>query len=100
MEAKTNHHVLPNSTTTLTLGILSIVFSLVFVGLFIGVAALLISKPSVEKYRRARTHWAGYGKIRTGRWLSLAGIIMSCLFVIHVFVVILVLDAVGFLTIL
>ena len=70
---------LPNSAATLVLGICSVVFSSVFIGLILGIIGLAISTRSRSMYLMNPSNYTGYGTLNAGRVLSIIGIVFSSL---------------------
>lgn len=80
---------LPNAAATLTLGILSIIFSCSGIGLVLGVVGLVISKEGLRLYKENPSGWMNYGNLNAGRIMCIIGIIFGGLFLLYiVFVVI------------
>jgi len=68
--------VLPNSNTTLVLGILSVIFGCVL-GLIFGIIGLVLSKEGKQLYEENPDAYTGYGNLNAGRILSIIGIVLS-----------------------
>ncbi len=81
---------LPNATTALILGILSIVITLCcffmwgnFIGIVLGVSALIISQRDVRMYRESPEVFTDYGNLKTGRITAVIGIILSVIITLY-----------------
>lgn len=72
---------LPNSVSTLVLGICSVVFTFLFVGLVLAIIGLAISGTGARIYRENPTEWSGYSMLTAGRVLCIVGIVISSLYV-------------------
>ena len=72
---QTNKTVLPNSSTTLVLGILSIIPGCMF-GLIFGIIGLVISKEGKQLYEANPDAYTGYGSLNAGRIMSIIGIVI------------------------
>jgi hypothetical protein len=68
--------MLPNSSATLVLGILSIVLGCGF-GLVLGIIGLAISKEAKQLYDKNPDAYSGYGNLNSGRVLCIIGIVLS-----------------------
>jgi hypothetical protein len=85
---------LPNASSILVLGILSIVFSCSGLGLIFGIIGLIISKDGKKLYDQNPAGWTNYGNFNAGRVMSIIGIVLNSLvfafliFYILIFVVI------------
>ena len=73
---QTNKTVLPNSSTTLVFGILSVVFGCAL-GLIFGIIGLVISKEGKQLYEANPDAYIGYASLNAGRILSIIGIVLS-----------------------
>ena len=69
--------MLPNSGTTLVLGILSLVVGCVPLGLILGIIGLVISKEAKEMYDKNPDAYHGYGNLNAGRILCILGIVIG-----------------------
>lgn len=78
-----NKKTLPNSTATLVLGICSIVFGCLFVGLILGIIGLSISGTSKRLYLQNPNEYVGYGALNAGRVMSIIGIVLGSLTVLY-----------------
>ncbi len=72
---------LPNATTVLVLGIISIVTSFCYgiVGIVLGIIALVISKKDLKLYRENPEEYDGYQDLNTGRICAIVGLCMGIL---------------------
>lgn len=80
---------LPNAAATLVLGICSIVFGCVYLGLILGIVGLAISGSSVRAYRTNPEQWEGFGMLNAGRIMSIIGIVITSLWIVWVVIVML-----------
>jgi hypothetical protein len=81
-----NKAVLPNSTAVLVLGICSIVFSCLFVGLILGIIGLVLSKPGRQMYKQNPGMYDGYGQLNAGYIMSIIGTCLGGLYVLYVII--------------
>jgi|SRR6185312_14910030 len=87
---------LPNAVAVLVLGICSIVFSCLFIGLILGIVGLAISGKSVRMYKEAPTRFDGWGMLNAGRIMSIIGTILGGLYLIYYIIAIVIIGATGF----
>lgn len=87
---------LPNATAALVLGILSIVFGCLFVGLILGIIGLVLSKKGKEVYRENPTGYSGYGALNAGRILSIIGIVLGGLYTLYYIVIVSIIGTAAF----
>ncbi len=75
---------LPNATTVLILGIISIVTCCCYgiVGIIIGIVGLSLYKKDNLLYQQNPSLYTDYNNLKTGRILCIIGIIISALYVI------------------
>jgi hypothetical protein len=88
-----NKQTLPNSTATLVLGICSLVFGCLFVGLILGIIGLAISGNSKRLYLQNPNVYEGYGTLNAGRITSIIGIILGSLSLLYYIIVVLLIGA-------
>jgi hypothetical protein len=82
---------LPNATTVLILGILSIPACCFYgIGLALGIAALLVAKQDLRSYRLDPDNYEGFGYLKTGRILAIIGIVLNALLIIFMIAIIMV----------
>lgn len=82
---------LPNATTVLILGILSIPACCFYgVGLVLGIVALVLAKQDLRNYRLNPENYEGYGNLNTGRILAIIGIVLNALLIIFMITIIVV----------
>ena len=76
---------LPNSTLILVFGILSIVTCCCygFLGLIFGIIALVLAGKATKIYKESPELYTGFNNVKTGRILSIIGIILSVLFLLY-----------------
>ena len=75
---------LPNATAVLVLGILSILTCCCwgFIGLILGIVALILAKKDMALYIENPEQYLGYSNINTGRVLAIIGIVLSSIYLI------------------
>ena len=83
MEAPNQKVMLPNATAVLVLGICSIVFSCVFVGLVCGIIGLVLSGKGRKMYKENPALYDGWGQLNAGYIMSIIGLAISGLYVIY-----------------
>jgi hypothetical protein len=71
---------LPNATAVLVLGICSIVFSCVFVGLVCGIIGLVMASKGRQLYRENPGMYEGYGQLNAGWIMSIVGVVIGGLY--------------------
>src|SRR5829696_8635346 len=74
---------LPNGTTVFVLGICSVVFSCVVIGLILGVIGIVLSREGRGLYRYAPHLYEGYGLLNAGYILSVIGTVLGGLWVVY-----------------
>ena len=76
---------LPNSTLILVFGIISIVTCCCYgLGLIFGIIAVVLSKKATALYVENPEQYSGYSNVKTGRILSIIGIVLSAIYLIYV----------------
>jgi hypothetical protein len=83
MEIMQNQRPLPNATTVLVLGILSVVLGCGGIGLILGIIGLLISREGKQAYEQNPSEWIGYGNLNAGRIMSIIGICLGGLSILY-----------------
>ena len=78
---------LPNATAVLVLGICSIVFGCVFVGLVLGILGIVLSTKGRKLYKEDPSLNEGWGSLNAGFIMSIIGTILGGLYVLYVIVV-------------
>ena len=75
---------LPNSTLILVFGILSILTCCCYgvLGLIFGIIALVLAKRAKEIYVAEPELYTGYSNVKTGRILSIIGIVLSGIYLL------------------
>ena len=75
---------LPNATTVLALGILSIITCCCYgiVGLILGIIALVLAKKDLVLYNENPDLYLNYSNIKIGRTLAIIGIVLSVIFLL------------------
>ncbi|SNR16369.1 CCC motif membrane protein [Tenacibaculum jejuense] len=78
---------LPNATTVLVLGILSILACCCYgvPGILLGVVALILHKKDKDLYLSNPNVYTNYSNLNTGFILSIVGIILSVIFIMMIF---------------
>jgi M penetrans paralogue family 26 len=73
---------LPNATTVLVLGIVSIVTSFCYgiIGIILSIIALVLSKKDLKLYRENPEEYDGYQDLNTGRICAIVGLCLGILF--------------------
>lgn len=84
---------LPNSVATLILGICSLLFGCLFIGLILGIVGLAISGKSKRLYFQKPKEFSGYGMLNAGRVMSIIGIVVGSISLIYYIVAVLILGA-------
>ena len=79
---------LPNSTAVLVLGICSIVFGCLFIGLILGIIGLSLASKGKKLYRENPEAYDGYGTLNAGYIMSIIGTIFGGLYVLYYLVII------------
>ena len=77
---------LPNSTLILVLGILSLVTCCCygFIGLILGIIALVLAKKATALYAENPEGYTGFQNVKTGKILALIGVILSAIYIVYV----------------
>jgi hypothetical protein len=76
---------LPNSTLILVFGIISIVTCCCYgLGLVFGIIAMVMSKKATALYMANPEQYSGYQNVKTGKILSIIGIILSAIYLVYV----------------
>ncbi len=77
---------LPNGTTVLVLGIMSIVTCCCygFVGLILGIIAVVLANKDLKLYQESPELYLNYKNLSIGKILGIIGIVLSSLFLIVV----------------
>ncbi|MDO6675078.1 DUF4190 domain-containing protein [Tenacibaculum sp. 1B UA] len=75
---------LPNSTGVLVLGIISILGCCCygFIGLILGVVALVLAKKATALYNESPDEYDGINNVKVGKILAIIGVILSSLYII------------------
>jgi hypothetical protein len=86
---------LPNATTVLVLGIVSIVTSFCYgiIGVILGIIALVLAKKDMQLYRENPEQYDGYQDLNTGKICAIIGLCMGTLFFLFFIVYILAVAA-------
>ena len=78
---------LPNATTVMVLGIISIVASFCygFVGIILGIIAIVLSKKDMKLYKENPEEYDGFNNLNTGRICGIIGLcIGSVIFILAI----------------
>tara|TARA_R110002020_G_scaffold39144_6_gene116860 strand:+ start:1700 stop:2020 length:321 start_codon:yes stop_codon:yes gene_type:complete len=76
---------LPNATLILVFGIISIVTCCCYgLGLIFGIVALVMAGKATNVYMANPEIYSGYQNVKTGKILSIIGIILSAIYLIYV----------------
>ncbi|MCI1779466.1 MAG: hypothetical protein LKI53_05855 [Bacteroidales bacterium] len=81
----------PNAVSSLVLGICSLAFGCIFIGLICGIVGLSLANKGMREYRSAPDIYNGYGMLNAGKILSIIGIVLSGLYLIYYLVIVLIL---------
>jgi hypothetical protein len=75
---------LPNGTLILVFGILSIVTCCCYgiLGLIFGIIALVMAKKATALYSQNPEMYTDYGNVKTGKILSIIGIVLSAIYLL------------------
>lgn len=73
----------PFAVAAMVLGICSIVFGCMFVGLICGIVGLVLAKKGTEAYNEAPDQYTGDGMLKAGKITSIIGIILSALYIVY-----------------
>ncbi len=81
---------LPNSTTALVLGIVSIVTCCCYgiIGLPLGIIAVVLANKAKKLYLEAPENYDGYSNAKTGKILGIIGIILNLIYLIYIVTII------------
>ena len=74
---------LPNATTVMVLGILSIVCSCFFVGAILGIIGLVLGSKGKKVYKQSPEIYDGYGQLNAGFIMSIIGVCLGGLYLIY-----------------
>jgi hypothetical protein len=75
---------LPNSTTILILGICSLVFDVVFVGILLGIIGIVMASKPRKLYKQDSDLYSGYKSLDLGYTLSVTAVILGVLWAFFV----------------
>ncbi|WEK33442.1 MAG: CCC motif membrane protein [Candidatus Pseudobacter hemicellulosilyticus] len=79
----TQKTMLPNATVVMVLGICSIVFGCLFIGLILGIIGLVLSSKPRKMYKENPAAWDGYGQLNAGFIMSIIGIALGSIYAIY-----------------
>ena len=74
---------LPNSTAALVLGICSVVFGCIAIGLFLGIIGLVLASRGKKMYRAQPFSYTGYNNLQAGFILSVIGVCIGGLALLY-----------------
>lgn len=77
---------LPNSTLILVFGILSIITCCCYgiIGLILGIVAIVLAKKATTLYAENPELYTGFQNVKTGKILSIIGIVLSTLTILYI----------------
>jgi M penetrans paralogue family 26 len=75
--------MLPNATVVLVLGICSIVFACLFVGLVVGIIAIVLSGKPRKMYKESPNSYDGYSQLNAGYIMGIIGTALAGLYVVY-----------------
>ena len=78
---------IPNGTTVLVLGLCSIVFSCVFVGLVLGIIGVVLGNKAKSIYRESPDKYDGFQSLNAGWIMSIIGLCIGAIYSIYYFLV-------------
>lgn len=81
---------LPNATTALVMGILSIVLGCGVLGLIFGIIGLVVSKEGKRLHEEQPDMYLGYGNLNAGRIMSIIGIVLGGLSLLYLIIVLII----------
>ena len=84
---------LPNAVATLVLGICSLLFGCVVIGLILGIIGLAISGGSKRLHFQNPSQYSGYGMLNAGRIMSIIGVILGALTLLYYVIVVAIIGA-------
>ena len=83
--------MLPNATATLVLGICSIVFTCLYVGVILGIIGIVLGSRGKKIYKENPDMYEGYGQLNAGFIMSIIGTCLAGLAIIWLIVYVLIL---------
>jgi hypothetical protein len=89
---------LPNATAVLVLGICSIVFSCVFIGLVLGIIGLVLGSKGRKLNKQNPTAYTGFQNLNAGWICSIIGTCLGGLYVLYYIIVIAILGSAGIMS--
>ena len=81
-----NKQQLPNASTVLVMGILSLVLSC-GIGLILAIIGLNLSKEGVRLWQEDQMGWDGYGSLNAGRVMCIIGLCLNGLVALYFLVI-------------
>jgi uncharacterized membrane protein len=81
-EIKTQQTV-PYAIAVLVLGICSLVFGCVFVGLICGIVGCILASKGNQIYQQNPEAYTNYGMLNAGRIMSIIGIVLGALYTVY-----------------
>ncbi|MFZ4106174.1 CCC motif membrane protein [Flavobacterium sp.] len=75
---------LPNAIAVLVLGICSIVFSCLGIGLILGIIGLVLSSNGRKLYKESPNSYEGFGMLNAGFIMSIIGTALGSIYVLYI----------------
>jgi len=79
--------VFPNATTVLVLGICSIVFSCLFVGIVLGIIGIVLAGKPRTMYKENSSLYDGYSSLNAGFIMSIIGTALGGIYTVYYIIV-------------
>lgn len=86
----------PYAVATLVLGICSLVFGCIFVGLACGIVGVILAKKGLAEYNTNPNIYGGYGMLNAGKICSIIGIVLGGLYVLYYVIFVAIIGSAGF----
>lgn len=86
----------PYAVTVLVLGICSLVFGCIFVGLVCGIVGVILAKKGLTEYNANPNLYGGYGMLNAGKICSIIGIILGGLYILYYVIFVAIIGTTGF----
>lgn len=83
--------MLPNATVVLVMGICSIVFTCVYIGLVLGIIGIVLSTKPRKMYKENPEAYDGYGQLNAGFIMSIIGVSLGAIYTLYILVVVAIL---------
>ncbi len=75
---------LPNAIAVLVLGICSIVFSCLGIGLIFGIIGLVLSSNGRKLYKESPNAYEGFGMLNAGFIMSIIGTVLGSIYILYI----------------